>query len=418
MKILHVNYNDSLGGAGIAARRLCEELNSHGHNSVMIVHDKTTTSNYIIGPKTNISRLVLKIRCRLTWFITKLQSTKNPILHSPSIIPNPWLVNIINNSDADIVHLHWVQNEMLSLFDIARIKKPVVWTLHDMWLLCGAEHLSSDNRFLQGYYKSNRPVHESGLDVNRIIWSLKRRYIPKNIFIIAPSRWMFTSAKGSRMLGKHRIFHIPNLINTDQLSPNQYISLRSQYSLPKDSLLICFGSANSGHMPHKGIDLLRSAINFLPESINGMKLYLIIFGSELPGIQFNIPHINIGKLQRVSDIQSLLSGVDVVAIPSRQDNLPNLCLEALSCGTPVVAFNIGGIPDMVNHRINGYLAKEEDPLDYSVGLRYILANPESLDFEKNARASVIERFDQSTICKKHISLYNSILKESSGTYKS
>ena len=86
--------------------------------------------------------------------------TKNPILHSPSFLSSSW-VKKINSSDADIVNLHWVQHEMLSVSDISKIKKPLVWTLHDMWGFCGAEHISWDKRWLDGYNVDNRPNYES-----------------------------------------------------------------------------------------------------------------------------------------------------------------------------------------------------------------------------------------------------------------
>ena len=113
----------------------------------------------------------------------------NNLISLPAILPSSWIKKI-NESTADIVNLHWTQHEMLSISDISKINKPVVWTLHDMWGFCGAEHISWDDRWEKGYNKNNRPTHESGFDLNKWTWKRKIKYWKKPIQIITPSNWL------------------------------------------------------------------------------------------------------------------------------------------------------------------------------------------------------------------------------------
>ena len=101
-------------------------------------------------PFKQLAKAYHRVRPQLTKPLSKLLRTDNSIIHSPALVPSRW-PELINSSDADVVNLHWVQAEMLSIADISRIGKPVVWTLHDMWAFCGAEHYAWDNRWRDGY---------------------------------------------------------------------------------------------------------------------------------------------------------------------------------------------------------------------------------------------------------------------------
>ena len=165
IKVIHISASDE-GGAGRAAYRIHKSLIKIGLKSELWVSRKYNNDNTVKNSNNILSKLIIYLKLFSGIFFSKTLITSNKILHSPAILPS-FLVNKINNSNADIVHLHWFQHEMLSIKDVSKIKKPIVWTLHDMWGFCGAEHISWDRRWKNGYYSFNRPSHEKGFDLNK-----------------------------------------------------------------------------------------------------------------------------------------------------------------------------------------------------------------------------------------------------------
>ena len=174
MKVFQLNHSDINGGAARAAYRIHHAVRSSGIDSRMLVNVAASDDWTVHGPSNNLAKAYHRVRPQLTKPLSKLLRTDNSIIHSPALVPSRW-PELINSSDADVVNLHWVQAEMLSIADISRIGKPVVWTLHDMWAFCGAEHYAWDNRWRDGYRRNNRPKHESGFDLNRWAWQRKRK---------------------------------------------------------------------------------------------------------------------------------------------------------------------------------------------------------------------------------------------------
>jgi hypothetical protein len=189
MKVLHLNYSDINGGAARAAYRIHQALCASANESSMWVAIVADGDSTVEGPKSKWGSEVSRLRPQFGSLLSKTLRTQNPIIHSPAILPSNW-VKPTNASNADVVHLHWVQGEMLSIADISRIKKPIVWTLHDMWAFCGAEHIAWDDRWREGYRRDNRPAHESGFDLNRWTWQRKRKHWQRPMHIVTPSTWL------------------------------------------------------------------------------------------------------------------------------------------------------------------------------------------------------------------------------------
>ncbi|MBP1762838.1 MAG: glycosyltransferase [Firmicutes bacterium] len=192
MKVMILSSYDILGGAARAALRLHQSLIANGLESRMRVGIKKSDFDSIDGPKKKPDKVMGLVRPFLGQALMKLQKSGNPIYHSPAVFPSR-LVNAINKSSADIIHLNWVCDEFLSVEDIGRIRKPLVWTLHDMWAFSGAEHYSPDDsnaRWKNGYTKSNRPANHKGLDIDRWVWKRKRRNWNYPMQIVTPSRWL------------------------------------------------------------------------------------------------------------------------------------------------------------------------------------------------------------------------------------
>ena len=173
MKISHLSNSDIIGGAGIATYRIHKALLQRGINSKLFVNNYYSGDRSVIPPKNKIGKVNSILKPQIVNPLKKLLVTKNKALHSLSVLPSNWPKRL-NNSDFDLVHLHWIQNEMISIKNIGEITKPILMNTHDMWPFCGAEHLSFDKRWEEGYLKNNRPYHESGYDLNRYIWKLKK----------------------------------------------------------------------------------------------------------------------------------------------------------------------------------------------------------------------------------------------------
>ena len=360
MNILHLNFADIAGGAARAAYRLHHSLLQLNINSHMQVWSKTSGEQKIRGDSSKVGRMLTEIRSGVGMVANATMKVANPTRHSINLLPSGW-VNSLNTSDADIIHLHWLGAETLSVRDIARIQKPIVWTFHDMWAFCGAEHYTDDGleaRWRHGYKSNNRPEGESGFDLN--YWTSRRKqYHWQHPFnLVCPSNWLANCVRDSALMANWPVTVIPNPLDLGSFRPIEQSLARQLLNLPQDKSLILFGAIGGGDDPRKGSDLLLSAFNYLKTEQFPEDLELVIFGqsrpTQVPAWGFPIRYM--GHLHDEVSLALLYSAVDVFVAPSRQDNLPNTVVEASACGTPTVAFNIGGMPDLIEHQVSGYLA--------------------------------------------------------------
>ncbi len=408
MKILHLSYSDIIGGAARSAYRIHHSLIKQGLNSQMWVNVKSSNDLTIKQPASKIDQFLNLSRNRLIKYtLNKLLKTKNTIIHSPSFLPSSW-VKHINNSDVDIVNLHWIQFEMLSISDIVKIEKPIVWTLHDMWAFCGAEHYTNDCRWKEGYLKNNRPNYESGFDLNRWTWQRKKKYWKNSFHIVTPSTWLAKCVSDSDLMKNWTVSIIPYAIDTDKWKPLNKIMSRKKFNLPENVNLILFGAPGGGKDPRKGYDLLLKALEYL--EIKNAEL--VIFGQSKPKENQNlkIPIHYMGEIFDDKNLQEIYSAADVMVVPSRQDNLPNTALEAQACGTPVVSFNTGGLPDIISHQKTGYIAKAFDIKDLAKGILWVLDNSENIEFGVNSREQILQKFSEKNISNSYEDIYKNILK--------
>jgi len=413
MKIVHLNYFDINGGAARAVYRINNSLLKKGINSRMWVNKATSGNWSVEEPTSKIDKILNEIRPRLiNYSLVKMLKTENKIIHSPSVLSSRW-VKHVNNSDADIVHLHWIQNEMLSIKDIPRIKKPIVWTLHDMWAFCGAEHYTSDNRWRDGYYSTNRPKYESGFDLNHWSWQRKKKYWTNPIQIVTPSKWLSNCVNESKLMHNWPVSVVPNPIDINRWRPLDKKTARDQLNLSNETSLIVFGAIRGAKDPRKGYDLLLEALKNLKADRKVKKIELIVFGQCKPQTQpeLGFPIHFMGHLHDDISLQVLYSASDVMVIPSRQDNLPNTALEAQACDTPVVSFNIGGFADIIEHQKTGYLAKPFDTKDLAKGISWTLDNFKSQRYKNYIHKQAVLKFNEKKIAEQYINIYKRLLKQ-------
>lgn len=408
MKVLHVSFSDSEGGAARAAYQVHHALLSGGSESTMMVNSRRLGDQTVFSADNRWQILWNLCRKEFARLLRQFFRSTNPILHSPAWLNSPW-PRVINRSDADIVHLHWVQGEMLSIADIRKIRKPIVWTLHDMWLFCGAEHYAYDNRWREGYKRTNRPAHESGFDLNRWAWRRKRRVWKKSLQIVCPSGWLTTLASESPLANNWPTETIGYPIDLQKWTPVDPKVAKALLGLPVGPPLILFGSVGGAWDPRKGLDLLGEALENLGDDQLGANL--IIFGESRPRDEasFSIPVHYAGKVFDDVTLRLLYSASDLLALPSRLDNLPLTVVEAMACGTPIVGFSNSGLPTVVRHKTTGYLAPAFDTEELGEGIKWVVNHPKPQGLRLEVRAAAEILFDPGLIARQHVDLYEKVL---------
>ena len=382
-------FSDFDGGAARAAMGHHKALIAKGIKSEMIAGSKKSGLSSVYGPQGKFLKGLTQARRELSDFLTKLQVPSNPNLHSLQIFPSLTL-KILNASDYDVVNLHWVCSEFLSIKDIGRLKKPLVWTMHDMWPILGAEHYVDESGFIraiEGYKKSNRSHDDSGLDLDRWCWLRKKRHWKTPFQIVVSSDWMKKQVSASALMHNWPITVIPNALDMERFRPYDRNFARDILKLPQDKKILAFGATAGINDHRKGGDLLCASMEIINKAIPDLEL--VIFGQHNPGNQYIQVKNRLHWLGPISDdivLSLIYSATNVIAVPSRLDNLPLTAAEAQACGCPVVAFNATGLPDLVEHGITGYLAKPFEVDDLARGIIWALEDP-----ERTARLSTSAR---------------------------
>ena len=412
LKVIHICHSDIVGGASRAAYRIHRCLLDADIDSEMWVNESISDDFTIKCLRTNFGYLLQPLKQK---FISRLTSlvlkTSNSIIHSPAVWNSDW-VSKINSSDADIVQLHWICNEMLSIRDISRIKKPIVWTMHDMWAFCGAEHYTDDIRWREGYKKNNRPSYEARFDLNRWTWSRKYRHWKNPMHIVCSSYWLAKCVSESLLMKNWPVEAIPTPINSEVWKPFPKNIARELLKLPENANLVLFGAEKGMRNHRKGSDLLLKSLQILSEKAEIDNLQLVVFGQSNPENSLNIgsPVHYMGYLHDDLSLRILYSAADVMIVPSLQENLSNAIMESLACGTPVVGFDIGGNSDMIEHKKNGYLSKTVDVAGLKSGIEWVFKTSKYKEICKNARKKLMNEFDGQVVSNKYIRKYKEVLK--------
>lgn len=347
MKILFLNTS-SKGGAAVACERIAIACTSVGHE-VTIINQRDFADLISANGEKNLYLIrvfVLKVLGRLQQYFSRRSYTSTMVFGSV-------LAKTINESEFDVVHLNWVNSGFLSLRQIRRIEKPVVWTLHDMWLFTGFRHVLLDKQRLFIVEKLMRLRIQKLLALN------------PNISLVAPSKWL--ADKIGKCYGIN-VEVIPNPIGRLVLED----TFKAGISRKSFSVLFLHNSKEF----HKGYDLLIRSLQVLSKTYS---VELVTLVNPVPDFA-NVSVKTIDFVNGEKDLYHLMRSVDCVLVPSRIDNFPNVCLEALRSNTPVVAFSIGGIPEIVSHKENGYLAKPFNVHDYAAGIAYVFENRASFTY--------------------------------------
>ncbi len=413
MKILHVNTFDISGGAARVAYRIHKGLQGIGIDSKMLVQTKLSDDKTVIGPGTKVKKGLALLRPTLDSTFKNLFSGGSKTIFSSAWLPFSGIPSQIKFISPDIVHLHWICGGMLRIEELQQINKPIIWTLHDMWAFTGGCHYSDDcDRFQQDCGNCPQLNRSAKNDLSRSVLNRKKEVWNKlDITIATPSKWLAECAKESSLFKGWRIEVIQYCLNFNLFKPIDKTIACKIWNLPINKKLILFGAMKATSDHRKGFDLLYEGLKQLHAKWSG-KAELVVFGASEPESppDFGLPVHYLGHLHDDVSIALLYAAADVMVTPSRQDNLPNTVVESLACGIPVVAFDIGGMPDMIDHQINGYLAKPFDTSDLAVGINWVLSDENRhKELCINAREKAVACFDIETIARQYAELYREIL---------
>lgn len=411
MKILIVNTYDIQGGAARAAMRLHKALLKKGVNSEMLVQNKISDEHTVMGPVSKIEKLSVKIRSFLDPLPLRPYKNRSKTHFSPSGAPFSNIVDEINKREADIVHLHWINEGMIPIKDLAKIKAPIVWTLHDMWPFTGGCHYSDGCNRYQKKCGSCIVLNSSlESDLSRKIFNRKLKAYSKieELTIVGLSKWLNSCSESSSLFSDRNHIHLPNPINTDIFKPFNKQHARMLWDLPNDKKLILFGAMGATSDSRKGFNLLKQGL----QKVNHENVELVIFGSSTPknDQSFGFKTHYVGRINDDVSLVTLYNAVDMMVVPSLQENLSNVIMESLSCGLPVVAFSVGGNCDMIEHKRSGYLVKPFDIDDFGNGMNWILYNTDYEELSKNSRNKVLRSYDQNIVIQQYIDLYDKKIK--------
>ena len=413
MKSLILSTSDFRGGAAKAAFRLHRGLQGLGTDSHMLVQEKLSDDDKVHSPVTRLSQSVANVRVAIDALPLKLYRQKDSTVFSPQWLPDS-VGSKIKQIRPQVVNVHWTGQGFLRAETFARISQPTVLTLHDMWAFTGGCHYSQGcERYIESCGACPQLGSSNQYDLSRWLW--KRKYNAwrkKEIVVVALSSWMKKCAESSSLFRNIRVELIPNGINTKVFKPVDKRLARKILGLPQDKKIALFGAVKAISDKRKGFHLLQPALKEIYQMGWHEELELAIFGASKPENppDFGFPSHYLGSFGDELSLKIVYSAADVFILPSTQDNLPNTILEALACGIPCVAFKIGGLPDLIDHMSNGYLARFFETNDLAHGIDWLLKDPfRYKTLVEHAFQKVENNFNQEVQAHRYFSLFEDLV---------
>lgn len=406
MKIALVNTTDRIGGASIACFRLAEALLHNKHEVHMLVQEQYSEAPFVIKSG---SDWLAKARFGIEKLLFLPYEKSASVRFQFSTAATGQDISTLDAiQQADIIHLHWINKGFLSiksLQKLAALNKPIVWTLHDMWAFTGGCHYSAHcDHYLTSCGNCFFLKNPSGTDLSNQIWIQKNKLFRlMKLQVVTCSEWLGKTARESGLLSSIPVVSIPNPIDIDFFSP-----LGTEIKA-KPPFTILFQAMNLSD-ERKGFPYLLEALRILKKSYPELaaNINLLIFGKASPqafdGIDYPVEYL--GLLGNETQIRDAYRRAHVFVIPSLEENLPNTIMEAMSCGVPVVGFESGGIPEMIDHGKTGFVASLKDPHSLADGISEVLSDPEKRSFfAKNARLKVCTQYCYQAVADRYLELY-------------
>lgn len=406
-----LNSEDARGGAARAAYRLHCGLRALGVASTLIVHAKQG-SDPSVGGRFGGRNPIRLLRPALDLLPTLMYPRRNrKAVFYPGWLPGS-AAGRVRAAAADIVHLHWIAGGFVNVRTLPGFERPLVWTLHDMWPFTGGCHYDDGcGRFSAACGECPHLGSSLPSDLSSVGWRRRQAaYSALDLTVVTPSRWLAGLAGRSPLLGRFPLRIIPNGIDIGVFKPMDKAEARRKMRLPAEGKVVLFGAAGATSDPRKGYPELKEALSRLNASWSGAPLHAVVFGSDAQDdlLPLGMPTTFAGTIADDQLLRTLYSAADVYVAPSRQENLSNTVMEALACGTPCAAFDVGGMPDMIVHLASGYLARPFDVADLAEGIRWILTHPSHAELAERARSTVAENFSLPIVARKYLDLYREV----------
>jgi glycosyltransferase involved in cell wall biosynthesis len=413
MKVVLLNSSDTEGGAARAAYRLHQGLQGIGVSSQMLVKNKKSGEPNVIMSQAGIANKFDKIISTISNSPLRLYPERNRCIFSPEWLPDS-LAAKVAKIQPDIINLHWVCGGYMQVESVPKFNKPLVWTLHDMWPFTGGCHYSEEcDRYTKSCGSCPQLHSSKDSDLSRWVWQRKAQaWKNLNLTLVTPSHWLAECAKSSSLLQEYPVNVIANGLDPEVYKPLNRRLVRESLNLPQNKQLVLFGAMQGTDDRWKGFPLLVPALQSLSKSEWQGKIELLVFGSSQPENPINVGFKThyLGRLKDES-LAKVYAAADVMVVPSRYETFGQTASEALACGTPVVAFDVTGLKDIVDRQQNGYLAKPYETEDLARGIAWVLEDPERHQkLCRSARLKVEEKFTLQVQARAYKSLYEEILQ--------
>ena len=422
MKILLVNTYDR-GGAAIACLRLHSGLLQEGIDSQLLLRNKLDNpqaSNIVELKKIN-KTIIQKVTQRFNKELVKLKIIKDRELNKQEFINNirakelemfsfPKTNIDITESEfykvADVINLHWVADFLDFPSFFKKNMKPIVWTLHDMNPFSGGEHYNEEFLGIDEFgYPVKRKLTQKEIKVAKKNIKIKKSALKKSakLIIVTPSEWLASEARKSDLFKDFPVKCIPNGIDSKIFKPRDKNLSRELFNIPKDKKVILF-VAHTISNNRKGFMFLKRAI----EILNYYDIALCTVGHRELHIETSEELIELGFINNDKLMSHVFSAADVFIIPSLIDNLPNTVIESILCGTPVIGFPVGGIPEIIQNGKNGLITKEISVKSLKESIIKFLENSEKFD-RYIIRKNAVTKYDKKVQSNNYINLFNEII---------
>jgi glycosyltransferase involved in cell wall biosynthesis len=379
MKLVHFNTFEGGGGAAKASLALHRAMLDLGVDATLFVHRKTSLDTTVVGLPPSKFGLFNK---RL---IPRFLSAIHYVLYRPL---ETWSFGHFGNrsiprhskvKEADIISLSWVSwyLDIDAIGHLLKQNKPVVWTCYDMWAFTGGCHYAGDcDHFITSCGSCPQLGHADGRDISQWLWEKKKKsWDTSRLTIVCPSRWLAECARRSGLLSGVRVEVIPTGIDISTFKPMSKVDARNLSGLPLDKKLVLFIASRGFANERKGGKLFEESLHILHELYQGDVPDIVILGHR-QGASAVHKKFTIHSREFNDDLSlaRLYAACDVLVAPSKADTLPLTVLQSMACGTPCVAYDAGGMGDVIEHLNNGYLAQPFDIGDFARGIDFVLAN--------------------------------------------
>ena len=417
MRVLIVNTSERIGGAALAANHLMDALNNNGVKATMLVRDKQT-SDITVATLPHSWRNRLRFLWERWCVFCHLHFSRTHLFEVDIANTGADITALPEFKSADIIHLSWINQGMLSLKSIRKILrsgKPVVWTMHDIWLATGICHVTLDCTHFHTSCGKCRLLPHGGSrhDLSYRVFKRKKKLLhDAPISIVTCSQWLADEARKSGILAHQTIQAIPNPIDTHVFRPGNQQQARARMRLPQDKKIILFAAQRVSN-PNKGFFYLCDACHKLaaehPEMLQTTAIAVMGDARGKLADIFDFEIYNLGYLSDTRQLVACYNAADVFVLPSLSENLPNTIMEAMACGVPCVGFDVGGIPEEIDHRQNGYVAQYRSVDDLARGLRWVLCEADYDQLRREALHKVAMHYSQQAVAKQYIEVYRQAL---------